>query len=173
MDVLILRLIHITAGAFWVGAVFTTFLFLQPTALAIGPAAGPFQAHLIRDRRFALAVITSAAVAVAAGIWLLWITTDGLDPAIALDPSHLGFTVGGVVGILTFVLGASYVYPRTVRVARIVAGAIAEGRPPTADEQAQLATMRGQLASAGWIVVGGLAIAVVAMATARYWPLFL
>ena len=36
MDVLILRLIHIGAGAFWVGAVFTTFLFLQPTALALG-----------------------------------------------------------------------------------------------------------------------------------------
>lgn len=173
MDVLILRLIHITAGAFWVGAVFTTVLFLQPTAMAIGPGAGPFQAHLIRNRRFALAVLTSAAITVAAGIWLLWISTNGLDPELALDPSRLGFTIGGVVAILTFVFGASYVYPRTVRVAGIVAGALADGRPPTADEQAQLATMRGQLTRAGWVVVTGLAIAVVAMATARYWPLVL
>jgi hypothetical protein len=173
MDVLILRLIHITAGAFWVGAVFTTVLFIQPTAMALGPAAAPFQAHLIRDRRFALAVLTSAAVTVAAGIWLLWITTDGLDVAIALEPAHLGFTVGGGVAILTFVLGASYVYPRTVRLARIVAGFLAEGRPPSPEEQAQLATMRGQLVRVGWLVLAGLAIATVAMATARYWPLVL
>ena len=173
MDVLILRLVHIGAGAFWTGAVFTTFVFLQPTALALGPSAAPFQAHLIRNRRFALVVLLSAAVTVAAGLWLLWITTDGLDPEIALAPSHLGFTLGGAVAVITFVLGASYVYPRTVRVARIVAGMLAEGRPPTAEEQALLATLRGQLGRAGWIVIAGLTIAVSAMATARYWPIVL
>jgi hypothetical protein len=173
MDVLILRLIHIGAGTFWVGAVFTTAYFLQPTATALGPSAGPFQAHLIRNRRFALAVLTSAAITVAAGIWLLWITTNGLDPGVALDPSRLGFTVGGVAGILTFVFGASYVYPRTVRVAGIVAGVLAESRPPTPDEQAMLAELRGQLTRAGWVVVTGLAIAVAAMATGRYWELVL
>ena len=173
MDVLILRLIHITAGAFWVGAVFTSIMFLQPTAMALGPGAGPFQAYLIRDRRFALAIITSAALTVAAGVWLLWISTDGFDPDLALDPSRLGFTLGGAVAILTFALGALYVYPRTVRVAGIVAGALAESRPPTPDEQAQLAAMRGQLTRAGWIVATGLAIAVIAMATARYWPIVL
>ena len=36
MDVLVLRLIHIGAGAFWVGAVFTFFLFVQPAATASG-----------------------------------------------------------------------------------------------------------------------------------------
>jgi hypothetical protein len=173
MDVLILRLIHITAGAFWVGAVFTTVLFLQPTAVAIGPGAGPFQAHLVRNRRYALAVVVSAALTVGAGIWLLWISTDGLNPDLALDPSRLGFTIGGVVAIITFAFGASYVYPRTVRIAGIVAGALTDGRPPTPDEQARLMAMRGQLARAGWWVLAGLAIAVVAMATARYWPLIL
>jgi hypothetical protein len=173
VDVLILRLLHILAGAFWVGAVFTTVAFLQPTALAVGPAAGPFQAHLVRNRRFALTVLASAAVTVAAGLWLLWISTNGLDPAIALHESHLGFTLGGVVAILTFALGASFVYPRTVRVAGIVAGMLAEGRPPTADEQARLGTMRRQLTKAGWVVVVGLTISVAAMATARYWPVVL
>jgi hypothetical protein len=173
VDVLILRLIHITAGAFWVGAVFTTVVFLQPTAMAIGPAAGPFQAHLIRTRRYALAVLVSAALTVGAGLWLLWISTDGLNPDVALDPSYLGFTLGGMVAIVTFAFGASYVYPRTVRIADIVAGFLAEGRPPSPDEQARLATMRGQLTRAGWVVVTGLAIAVAAMATARYWPLVL
>ncbi len=173
MDVLILRLLHIGAGVFWVGAVFTTVLFLQPTAIALGPAAGPFQAHLVRNRRYALATLIAAAITVGAGVWLLWITTNGLDPDVALDASRLGFTLGGVVAILTFAFGSTYVYPRTVRIARIIAGALSEGRPPSPEEQAQLGTMRGQLLTAGWVVVTGLAIAVIAMATARYWPVFL
>lgn len=173
MDILILRLIHIGAGVFWVGAVFTTVLFLQPTAIALGPAAAPFQAHLVRDRRYALATLISAATTVVAGAWLLWITTDGLNLDIALDASRLGFTVGGVVAILTFAFGSTYVYPRTVRIARLIAGAMSEGRPPSPEEQAQLGTMRGQLLTAGWVVVTGLAIAVACMATARYWSVVL
>ena len=42
MDILLLRLIHIGAGAFWVGAVFTFFCFVQPAAVAVGPEATKF-----------------------------------------------------------------------------------------------------------------------------------
>ena len=34
MDFVVLRLIHVVGGAFWLGAAATLFLFLQPTALA-------------------------------------------------------------------------------------------------------------------------------------------
>ena len=173
MDVLILRLIHIVAGAFWVGAVFSTVLFLQPTAAAVGPSAGPFQVHLVRSRRFPDVIILSAIVTVLAGIWLLWITTNGLDWSLALDESRLGFTIGGIAGILTLAFGGSYVYPRTKRVANVVAGIMAAARPPTAEEQAQLGALRTQLTTAGWWVIAGLAIAVICMATARYWSLVL
>ena len=51
MDVLVLRLIHIGAGAFWVGAVFTFFLFVQPAAIAA--RARSHEVHLppLHDRR--------------------------------------------------------------------------------------------------------------------------
>jgi hypothetical protein len=42
----VLRIVHILAGVFWVGAALTTILFLQSTAREVGPAAGPFMAHL-------------------------------------------------------------------------------------------------------------------------------
>ena len=48
----VLRIVHILAGVFWVGAVVTTILFLQPTARDVGPAAGPFMAHLAGKRHF-------------------------------------------------------------------------------------------------------------------------
>jgi hypothetical protein len=169
MDVLVLRLIHIGFGAFWVGAVFTNVLFLQPTAAALGPDGGRFQFHLLRHRSFATVILASAAATVLAGVVLLWITTNGLDPGRAFAASRLGFTLGGIVGVLTFALGSLYVYPRTRRIVAVMAGVMDAARPPTPEEQAELGRIRSELVRAGWGTVIGLGITVAAMATARLW----
>jgi hypothetical protein len=171
MDVLLLRLVHIGAGAFWVGAVFTFFLFVQPAAVAIGPEATKFTYQLIHHRRLPVVILASAAVTVLAGIWLLVITSNGLDPDQLFDESRLGYTVGGVAAILTFALGGLYVFPRTRIVERTLGRLLSEGRPPTPDEQQLLGRTARESRRAGWIVIVGLTVAVVAMATARLWGL--
>jgi uncharacterized membrane protein len=173
MDVLLLRLIHIGAGAFWVGAVFTFFLFVQPAAVAVGPEATKFTYQLLHHRRLPVVILASAAVTVLAGIWLLVITSNGLDPDQLFDESRLGYTVGGLVAILTFGLGGLYVFPRTRIVERTLGGILSEGRPPTPDEQQLLARTGRESRQAGWIVLAGLTIAVIAMATARLWGLII
>ena len=173
MDILILRLIHILAGVFWVGAVFTNAFFLQPTAEALGPEAGRFQLRLMGAARFPAAILSSGGVTIAAGITLLWLTTNGFDPELLFGESRVGFTFGGTVAILTFGVGSLYVYPRIKRISGVMGRLMAEGRPPNADEQAQIGTIREQLHVAGWITVIGLATAVAAMATARYWGVVL
>jgi uncharacterized membrane protein len=169
VDVLVLRLIHIGAGAFWVGAVFTFFLFVQPTGMALGPDATKFTYHLIHHRRLPITILGSAVVTVLAGIWLLVITSNGLDPDLLLSPSRIGFTIGGVAAILTLGVGALYVYPRTRTVERTIGAVLAEGRPPTPDEQQTLARASRESRQAGWVVLVGLTIAVLTMATARFW----
>ena len=98
MDVLVLRLIHIGAGAFWVGAVFTFFLFVQPAAVAVGPDATKFTYQLLHHRRLPIWIFASGVVTVLAGLWLLVITSNGLDPEILFSASRLGYTVGGCGG---------------------------------------------------------------------------
>lgn len=173
MDVLVLRLVHIGAGAFWVGAVFTFFLFVQPAAMAAGPGAVPFTYQLLHHRRLPVFILGTAGVTVLAGIWLLVITSNGLDPELLFDELRMGYTVGGIVAILTFAVGALYVFPRTRTVERTLGSLVADGRPPTPDEQQTLARAGGEARRAGWLVLIGLTIAVVAMATARLWGLFL
>jgi uncharacterized membrane protein len=173
MDVLVLRLVHIGAGAFWVGAVFTFFLFVQPTAATLGPDAQKFVYHLIHHRRLAVVILSAAAVTVVAGIWLLVITSNGLDPDLLFEVSRLGYTVGGLVAILTFGIGALYVFPRTRTVERTIGRLLAEGRPPSPEEGQTLARTARESRRAGWLVLVGLVVAVAAMATARYWSLFL
>ena len=113
MEILLLRLIHIGAGVFWVGSVLTFHLFIQPAVIASGPAATGFTYQLLHHRRFSVAILTSGLVAVIADITLLVITSNGLDPEILFGASRLGFTVGGAVAILSLGVGALYLFPRT------------------------------------------------------------
>ena len=173
MDVLLLRLIHIGAGAFWVGSVFTFILFVQPAAVAVGPEATKFTYQLLHHRRFSLVILGAAITTVLAGSLLLIITSNGLDPDLLFSESRLGFTVGGVAAILTLGVGGLYIFPRTRIVERTLGQLIAEARPPTPDEQQTLARVGGQSRRAGWIVLAGLTIAAASMATASLWGLVL
>lgn len=173
MDVLVLRLIHIGFGVFWVGSVFTFFLFVQPAAMAAGPDATKFTYQLLHHRRFSFVILVTAATTVLAGIWLLVITSNGLDPELLFSVSRLGYTVGGVAAILTFGIGALYLFPRTTTVERTLGRLLDEGRPPTPDEQQTLARVGRENQRAGWVVLAGLVVAVVSMATASLWGLLL
>jgi hypothetical protein len=173
MDVLVLRLIHIGAGAFWVGAVFTFFLFVQPTAVALGPDGQKFTYSLLHHRRLPAVILGSAVVTVLAGILLLLITSNGLDPDLLFDASRVGYTIGGLVAILTLGIGGLYVFPRTKVVERTIGTLLADRRPPTPDEQQTLARVGRESRTAGWIVLAGLTIATLSMATARYWSVIL
>ena len=150
MDILLLRLVHIGAGTFWVGAVFAFFLLVQPAAVAAGPSASGFIYQLLHYRRFSSIVLGSAIVTVLAGAWLLVITSNGLDPDLLFDVSRLGFTIGGIAAILTLGVGGLYVFPRTRTVERTIGVLQAEQRPPTPDEQQLLARTGRESRAAGW-----------------------
>ena len=168
-----LRLIHIGAGVFWVGSVLSFHLFIQPAVTASGPPAAGFTYQLLHHRRFAVAILSSGVVAVAAGVTLLVITSNGLDTEILFDASRLGFTIGGVVAILSLGVGALYLFPRTRVVEATIGAMLAESRPPTPAEQELLARVGREARASGWFVTIGLVIAVICMATASYWSVFL
>ena len=170
MDLLmiILRIIHIASGVFWVGAAVAFFAFVRPSARAIGPDAGRFMAELNVRRRFPIVVLASGAVTVLAGLWLYWIDSGGFD----LDWIGTGFgatlTVGAVSALIALGIGGGYVRPRADRVGAIGARLGSEGRPPTAEEAQELATLNAALDRAGVAVLILLGVAVIAMAIARY-----
>jgi uncharacterized membrane protein len=173
MDVLILRLIHIGAGVFWVGAVYMFFTLIQPTAAALGPDSQRFMYHLIHERHVSLVILLSAAITVVAGLLLLWLGSDGFQLDLLVGTSRLGFTIGGVAAILAFAVGGLYAYPRTRAVERILGSAIAEGRPPSDEDRATLGRIGQESRTAGIVVMVALGVAVITMATARYWPVVL
>lgn len=173
MDLIVLRLIHILAGAFWFGAAITMFLFLQPTAQATAPEGQRFMLHLLRNRRLSEVVLVAASLTGVAGGILYWRYTSGLELASITQPQGLGFSLGGVAGGLALLLFGFVGYPAGRRMIAIGSRLEAERRPPREDEQRILAAAQRVLGRVGVTVLVLLVIAAAAMATARYWPLVL
>src|SRR5919109_1380348 len=138
MDILLLRLVHILGGILWLGAATTMFVFLQPTAQATAPEGQRFMLHLLRDRRFSEVVLGSALLTAVAGALLYWRDSGGLQPAWMTGPHGLGFTLGGLAGLLALLLFVVVGYPTGRRLIAVGSRLEAERRPPNADEQREL-----------------------------------
>ena len=173
MDWIVLRLVHVVSGAFWFGAVFTNFVFVQPAVLGLGPEGQRVIVHVLRHRHFLDVVLGSALLTGLAGGILFWRDSSGLDPGVVLGASSIGFAIGGVAGLLALLVFLFVGYPNTRRLIAIGSRLEAEGRPPTAEEQAVLARSQAALKPIRIVVPALLGIAVAAMATARYWVLVL
>jgi uncharacterized membrane protein len=173
MDLVVLRLIHVVGGAFWLGAAATLFLFLQPTALATAPEGQRFMLHLLRNRHFGEVVLVDALLTGAAGAILFWRNTNGLELELMTQPGFLGFTVGGVAGAIALLLFLIVGYPAGRRMVAIANRLEVERRPPSEDEQRILASAQRVLNRLGPTVLVFLIVAAAAMATARYWTLIL
>jgi uncharacterized membrane protein len=173
MDFVVLRLIHVLGGAFWLGAAVTMFLFLQPTARATAPEGQRFMLHLLRDRRFSEVVLIAALLTGVAGAILFWRDTSGLRPQLMMQGQGLGFTIGGLAGGIALLLFIFVGYPAGRRMIAIGDRLEAERRALSEDEQRILTATQAVLSRVGAVVLVLLAAAAAAMATARYWPLVL
>ena len=65
---IVLRLIHIVAGAFWVGAVIFTTLFLFPSVRATGPHGGRLMQELTGRRRLPIFMNAAGGLTMLAGL---------------------------------------------------------------------------------------------------------
>jgi hypothetical protein len=129
--------------------------------------------HMIRYRRFLDVVLGAALLTGIAGGILYLRDSGGLQLSFVFGASGIGFTVGGVAGLLALLVFLFVGYPTTRRVVAIGTLLEAERRPPTPEEQAVLARSQGVLKPLGVVVLVLVGIAAAAMATARYWFLLL
>jgi hypothetical protein len=164
----VLRIVHILAGVFWVGAAFTTILFLQPTAREVGPAAGPFMAYLAGKKRLIDWVLRAAGLTILAGLLMYWRVSGGLDGDWITSAQGLALTIGALCGIGAFSLGLSVVRPSIMATLSIGAEVGASGGPPTPEQAAKLQELQTRGKAVGQIIVPLLVIAVSGMAAWRY-----
>ena len=79
-ELIVLRLIHVLGGIFWVGSALFTAIYLVPSLAQAGPAAGQVMGALQRRRLF-IVLPTVAVLTVLSGIRLMQLTSDGFSAA--------------------------------------------------------------------------------------------
>lgn len=165
---LVFRVLHILTGVAWAGSVFLFVVLVQPSAGAVGPAAGPFMMGLLGRRKLAAWLMSLGGTTVAAGLFLYW--RDWQDHGGLREFVSSGFglslTVGAVAAIAALAVGVFGTRPNAARALALMAAA-AGGLSP--DEQRELGRIQLRLKVLARTNFGLLVVAVLGMATARVW----
>jgi len=172
MDILwvnFLRIMHIFAGTLWVGAAVLYLFYITPSVKATAPAGTKFHQYLIARQKYPIFMIIVSTLTIIAGAILYWRDAGGdLASWITTGPG-LGFTIGTIASFLVYFVGMALITPRGKRLGVLGAQIEAAGGPPTKEQMAELETLDKQLHTLEWVDFILLAIALVTMATARYW----
>jgi uncharacterized membrane protein len=159
-ELLTLRLLHITAGAFWVGTSLLSALFLLPSIQAAGPSASGLLRRLFA-RAFGRAIPIAALVTVLAGLRLYWRISSGFNPAWIRLPSGLCYTAGGILGVAAFVVGAAHTGPTGARLMKLLPD---PGEAMSGEAQAVMSRLARSVRWTAVLVTAAVSL----MAIARY-----
>ncbi len=136
------KLLHIFAGVFWMGAAVITIFFVLPAVRAAGPAGGAVMKQLTNERKLPLAINVAAAATTFCGILLYWRLTGGFTPVFSSALAWMGLMVGSLSGILAFLWGFFIQSRNAKRLGTLTAGI--QG-PPTPEQATAIAKLQKRL----------------------------
>jgi uncharacterized membrane protein len=162
---LALRLIHIASAIFWVGGAFIMVYFVAPTVRATGEAGQKFMGHLVTQARVTTAITVAALLTILAGLSLYWIDSDGFTSGWMKSAAGIGFTIGGLAGLSALVFGI--VFGKNITALGTLFASL-QGKP-SPEQMIQLQSIQKNMGVIGPLHVISQVVAVLCMATARYW----
>ncbi len=167
---ILLRSIHIFAGALWIGAAISYLFFIKPSVKAIGPAGPQFMQSLTGRRKYPAFMVSTSLLTVLAGSILYLNTSGALNLTWIKTGTGLGFTIGSLAALVAFLVGTFGIGPTAAQMGALGQQIGASGGSPTPAQISALQALERKLSRAELIDFVMLVIAMLTMATARYWP---
>lgn len=164
--IILLRILHIGSAVLWVGGSFFIERFFQPAADELGPGGVPFVSAVLK-RGMPLYFTIAAAMTVLAGSWLYWIDSGGnvIGYLTGGGPGTV-FGIGGIAAWISFIIGGALIGPNSAKLAKASQAMATTGQTP--ELLAEVAAAAAAIKRAGQVSIVGLTVAILAMATARY-----
>ena len=157
----LLRAIHVVGGVLWVGGVVLSTLFLLPATQALGPAAQPVMQFIMGRRKLPVYFMLVGILTTLAGALLMMRNISLSNGQWARSPMGIGISVGAAAALLALVVGMAVSAPAAKRL-----GPTRPGAAPITEAERTTITKRLALSSQATFIL--LCIAVLFMATARY-----
>jgi hypothetical protein len=164
---ILLRLIHILAGVFWVGAAFLMAGFIFPIVRETGREGGQFVQHLMARRKLPVFLGIAMGLTILSGLAMYGLLASSTQGAWAGSAPGIGYGVGGLAAILAAVVGMAISGSAGRRMAALGQQAAGSGGL-TPQQQGEMARLQARGVLGARITAGLLVIAVGAMAIARY-----
>ncbi|MEO7457167.1 MAG: hypothetical protein ABIY52_12965 [Gemmatimonadaceae bacterium] len=166
---MLLRLIHIVVGMFWVGGAVFIAWFLVPAIRGAGPAGGAVIGQL-QERKMSMYIMFFAIFTILSGLGLYWNDSAGFGSAWRNSGPGRTFGLGAAFAIVTMILGMTVNSPTAKKLGELGASMKAAGGPPNAEQQAEMLRLQMRLGKAGFAAAVLLTCAAAAMSVARYVP---
>ena len=161
---LVLRLVHVSAGIFWVGGALLMNFFIGPSIGATAQAGQQFAGYLMTKTRLVTVMTAAAILTVLAGALLYWRDSQGLTSAWMQASPGIGYAIGGFAGLLSFIFGI--MFGQLNKKIALLGGQI-KGQP-TQEQLAQLQDLRKRITRITPLHSASMIVTVILMATARY-----
>jgi uncharacterized membrane protein len=158
MELLVLRLVHILGGIWWVGAgLFTTF-YVAPALKAAGPAAaGAVMGNMQKRHLFTVMPIV-AILTMLSGLRLMMIVSAGNADWFRHMPGHI-YSVSGALAVIAFLASLLVARPAMLKAQKLA---------QSGGDSATIQKLQQRGATVTMIAVVFLIIAAAGMAVARY-----
>jgi uncharacterized membrane protein len=164
---LLLRLVHILAGIFWVGAIFVIAGFLMPTVRATGREGGRFMQHLMQQRKLPVYLTIAMLLTMLSGFTLYGRVVSATNGAWAGTPPGIAYGFGGLSAVVGAVVGMLVSGPAARRLAAIGQRAGQSGGP-SGEQQVEMERLQRRMVVGSRLVAVFLGLAAAAMAIGRY-----
>jgi hypothetical protein len=163
---IVLRLTHIFAGTFWVGAAVFVGLFLEPAIRSAGEAGGRVMERLVTRTPFAKFMALSSLLTIVAG-GVLYYLDARLSLSWITSREGLIFTLGAITGLIAYVTGQFVIGPTSGRIGALGQQMAAAGGPPTPEQLGEMAALQARAQRSGQLEFVLMVITIAAMAGAR------
>jgi hypothetical protein len=165
--VIVFRILHIVSAVVWAGGAALFFFYIEPSITTLGADAEKFTNELLTVRKMPIYFAMASTFTVIGGV-ILYVRDAG-GVRLWLDaPMGVGLTVGALAAIVAWIGGNLFI-PRTALQLQAVLGEMrSAGGPPSGEILGRLKAGQERLRMIGMIDLILIAIAVLAMSTARY-----
>ena len=167
--IMILRIIHIFSGVFWVGFAFFNIGFLQPTVKATGAEGQKTMQYLTQKTRLLSTVYATATLTMVSGLIMYWMIL-GFRFSAVLSGYGIVLTIGSIAGVIAWIYAVVVIRGIFNRMQTIGQEIQAQGGPPTPEQVTQMQALVARLGKVGQIATVFLVITLLGMSMAQYTP---